>query len=540
MKEYDVFISYSRGDYVDENKQVIPDNIINKIRDLFDANGISYWFDEDGVYSGDAFAPIIARNIKASKLFLFVSSLNSNASEWTSNEIAVAYQYKKKIIPFRFDNTVYNESVIMYIARLDYIEYKSNPSKALGRLLNSIQTYLKLELEKKELERQEEERRKQAEISKQERAKKLQYLREKIENYENRKFEIEKDILTHEKSLSDLRNEKRILEAEIINLQEEEATLLGHNRTKKVVESLPAPKIEKPKIKIPTFRKPNIKCPEILKREWVEVKSAMALKHPVVNILCWIWIVAAALCFACFTIILAFDSYQMFIPLSIAGYTAMIGGYKLLNNFRSGYIWLFIASVFLGIAGFAEEWSIGLIFILLCLLAIGVYTLCLRIRKDGVSAKSLLNKEIRPLKNHKIQLSILVLLLSLFIGNWIYLGVQISQVRSQINENLSPAELDTLDDELRDIGLNHPFYDYYDSGDYAEIRSLVEIAREREEEQKRKEREEKERAEQLKKKEEEALAKKKEGDAKKNRCPRPSSKDVGSNNDHPNSAILDL
>lgn len=32
MKEYDVFISYSRRDYVDENKQVIPDNIISKIR----------------------------------------------------------------------------------------------------------------------------------------------------------------------------------------------------------------------------------------------------------------------------------------------------------------------------------------------------------------------------------------------------------------------------------------------------------------------------------------------------------------------------
>lgn len=98
MKEYDVFISYSRRDYADENKQVIPDNIISKIRELFDANGISYWFDEDGVYSGDAFAPVLARNIKASKLFLFISSSNSNASEWTSNEIAVAYQYNLALV----------------------------------------------------------------------------------------------------------------------------------------------------------------------------------------------------------------------------------------------------------------------------------------------------------------------------------------------------------------------------------------------------------------------------------------------------------
>ncbi len=29
--KYDVFISYSRKDYVDEQKNVIPDNVISKI-----------------------------------------------------------------------------------------------------------------------------------------------------------------------------------------------------------------------------------------------------------------------------------------------------------------------------------------------------------------------------------------------------------------------------------------------------------------------------------------------------------------------------
>ena len=57
---HDVFISYSRSDYMDENKQVIPGNVISKIKDMFDENGISYWFDEECVYSGDAFARVIA------------------------------------------------------------------------------------------------------------------------------------------------------------------------------------------------------------------------------------------------------------------------------------------------------------------------------------------------------------------------------------------------------------------------------------------------------------------------------------------------
>ena len=227
--KYDVFISYSRKDYVDEaTKQVIPGNVVSQIKEMFDANGISYWFDEDGIYSGDAFAPLIAKNIKSAKIFLFISSKNSNASEWTSNEIATAHAYKKKIIPFRYDDSVYNDSVIIYIARLDYIEYQSNPSKALSRLLSSIQTYLKSEKDREEKEKEAEERRLNEEKSKQEQANKLQQIREQIENLETRKYQIEQEISEQEKALSGLRNEKRIVEDKIENLRIERSHLLGY------------------------------------------------------------------------------------------------------------------------------------------------------------------------------------------------------------------------------------------------------------------------------------------------------------------------
>jgi DNA-binding NtrC family response regulator len=101
--------------------------------------------------------------------------------------------------------------VIIYIARLDYIDYPTHPDKALQRLLVSVQTYLQEEKAKKEKERIEEERRRKAEITQQARTEKLQELREQIAQMENRKFEVEKEILVQEKSLVDLRNEKRIL-----------------------------------------------------------------------------------------------------------------------------------------------------------------------------------------------------------------------------------------------------------------------------------------------------------------------------------------
>ena len=102
---------------MDEQGNVLPDNILSKIKKAFKENGISYWFDEEGIYSGDEFASVLTRAIRESSGFLFVSSANSNSSRWTSNEISTALEFKKKIIPFRIDNSPYNDSVMMKIIK---------------------------------------------------------------------------------------------------------------------------------------------------------------------------------------------------------------------------------------------------------------------------------------------------------------------------------------------------------------------------------------------------------------------------------------
>ena len=118
----DVFISYSRRDYVDCNSVIIPNNILSKIKDTLTQNGLTYWFDEEGIYSGQEFTSVITKAIREAKVLLFVSSRNSNASEWTSNEIAIAKRLNKPIIPFCLDDSPYNDSVMMMIASLDYID----------------------------------------------------------------------------------------------------------------------------------------------------------------------------------------------------------------------------------------------------------------------------------------------------------------------------------------------------------------------------------------------------------------------------------
>ena len=275
---YDVFISYSRRDYTDESNQVIPGNIITQIKQLLDANGITYWFDEDGIFSGDAFAPEIARNIKSSKIFLFVSSEHSNASEWTSNEIATAHTYKKKIIPFKYDDSIYNDSVIMYISRLDYIDYPANPIKALDRLLSSIKDYLNKLAEKEQNERLAEERRRNEEISRKEKAAKLQALKEKITTLETRKLDIEKDILSQEKSLSELRNEKRIIELNIAEVEEEIEALSPRKKADSASIITNVVKQEGRNAEVPNGKETNT-TPGFFAREWAELRKVMHQKH---------------------------------------------------------------------------------------------------------------------------------------------------------------------------------------------------------------------------------------------------------------------
>lgn len=61
-----------------------------------------------------------------------------------------------------------------------------------------------------------------------ERAKRLQQIREQLENLETRKYQIEQEISEQEKALSGLRNEKRIVEDKIENLWIERSHLLGY------------------------------------------------------------------------------------------------------------------------------------------------------------------------------------------------------------------------------------------------------------------------------------------------------------------------
>ncbi len=353
--KYDVFISYSRKDYIDENKQIIPGNIISKIKDLFDANGIKYWFDEDGVFSGDAFASEIAQNIRSARIFLFISSINSNASEWTSNEIATAHTYKKKIIPFRYDDSCYNDSVIIYIAKLDYIEYRKNDASSLTRLLTSIQSFLKQESEQQkalELRQNEEKKRKQY----------IDELKQRYNNLSTQKSEVEKEISAHKKAIDNLEDKLQALEQEISCLKEEEKLLFSSTTQNHKETYVNSPQND------------------VLFTEFTELYGAFKQRSLILNII-EILLLLLFILMGLASLFLAIISSNVFYSVIFAiltayAYAGFVGTYRLMKNCKDCLYWLIPVFAF----------SVMLIPFMF-------------IRKKGVSGWNILQKSSKELKN---------------------------------------------------------------------------------------------------------------------------------------------
>lgn len=138
-KKYDVFISYSRKDYLmDDEKTPAPEKIVSKILNVLDKHNISYWIDKEGMYSSVQFAAVIEEQISDARCFLFVSTQASNASRYTLGEVFTAVDYEKPIIPFRADDSKFGKGIGFHLRPLDHIEYFKTGGDAFDKLVASI------------------------------------------------------------------------------------------------------------------------------------------------------------------------------------------------------------------------------------------------------------------------------------------------------------------------------------------------------------------------------------------------------------------
>ncbi|MBO5805294.1 MAG: toll/interleukin-1 receptor domain-containing protein [Tidjanibacter sp.] len=131
-----VFISYSRKDYVTESGAHIEGSIVQQVKDLLQASGISYWFDEEGIYTGAEFMGLIAKAIEEADVFLFISTENSNSSQWVQKELACANELGKWLVPVKAVEK-YPASISIWLAGKDHLDYYHNPESIakLGEII---------------------------------------------------------------------------------------------------------------------------------------------------------------------------------------------------------------------------------------------------------------------------------------------------------------------------------------------------------------------------------------------------------------------
>ena len=149
---YDVFISYSRADYKDpETGELLPNSPVSLVKELLDELGVRYWIDEKGIYSGSQFMNEIAEAIDKSRIFLFISTENSNKSQWVERELAFAVEQNKFILPIKAVDK-YPPKISIWLASHDYIDHYKQPKQTVARLKEAITRRLEEMRTREELE----------------------------------------------------------------------------------------------------------------------------------------------------------------------------------------------------------------------------------------------------------------------------------------------------------------------------------------------------------------------------------------------------
>lgn len=129
--KYDLFISYSRKDFEEVSA------LIEKIKAALP--GISYWFDIDGIESGDEFEDKIISAIDSSSYVLFALSENSIDSQWTKDEVMYARNTDKKVIPVLLKGAQMKGWFLFKFGRVDCID--STNQLQMDKLLHNLATW---------------------------------------------------------------------------------------------------------------------------------------------------------------------------------------------------------------------------------------------------------------------------------------------------------------------------------------------------------------------------------------------------------------
>lgn len=128
----EVFISKSTKD----------DIIAEAVCNVLEQNDIKCWMSPRNILGGMDYAEEISKGIKECKILLVIVSKNSNESKHVLNEINLAVEFNKIILPFKIDETEINESFKYYLDRTQAIHAFPEASSYFSTLVKNVTVLL--------------------------------------------------------------------------------------------------------------------------------------------------------------------------------------------------------------------------------------------------------------------------------------------------------------------------------------------------------------------------------------------------------------
>ena len=132
MKKPFVFISYS-------TKEAETANLVYS---YLEGNGVNCWIASRNIEGGESFAAQIATAISECAAFVVIASSYANSSDHVSNEIALAMDDHKKIIPFRTEDFKLSAANRYLLIQAQWIDAFKDMNAALKHLLTAVRTAL--------------------------------------------------------------------------------------------------------------------------------------------------------------------------------------------------------------------------------------------------------------------------------------------------------------------------------------------------------------------------------------------------------------
>lgn len=142
---YDVFISHSS-----RNSDIAMD-----LTNFLEENGLRCFIAPRDVVGGISYAEQLVHAISDCMVFLLLVSEEINRSEQVLNEVEIAVNKNKVILPFKIDESKYNDSYKYYLNRKHWINANPNPTLHYAEVLKTIQVLMNKDFDANDIEQRQ-------------------------------------------------------------------------------------------------------------------------------------------------------------------------------------------------------------------------------------------------------------------------------------------------------------------------------------------------------------------------------------------------